>query len=120
MKLTEIIIAASLVGAMVNASETSVDAAIKSEVKAEETTYSTDPYTGDVMACNETGCRIVSTGTTDATTDDHFKLASAAVGPNEVMLCTDEGCRVVDARAVDPDKVTPVCDDGKCVLTPNG
>jgi len=72
------------------------------------------------VACNDTGCRIVSTGTTGDSTDDHFKLASAATGPNEVMMCTDEGCFEVDASTVNPDHVTPVCDDGRCVLTPDG
>ena len=72
------------------------------------------------MACNDTGCHIVHTGTTNASVDDHFKPANAAVGPNEVVVCTDDGCFVRDHRSVDLNKVSTVCNDGQCVLVPDG
>ena len=121
MKLTEVILLA-ISAAIIHAADVDLSAKTKisAEVKVEQTTYSTDPYTGDVVACNDTGCEIVSTGSSDASVDDHFKLANAAVGPNEVVVCGDDGCFVTDARSVDPNKVSTVCDDDQCVLVPDG
>ena len=96
------------------------DVTTKAKVDAKEITYSTDPHTGHTIACDDYGCKVVSTGTSDAPVDDHYKLAHAAVNSHEVMVCTDDGCFLTDASKVDPDKVNAVCDDEKCVLVPKG
>ena len=112
MRISEVILLAALAAVShATYADTTVETKVDAEIKVEETHYSTDPYTGDVVACNDTGCEIVSTGTNNASVDDHFKLANAAVGPNEVVVCGDDGCFVTDARSVDPNKVSTVCDD---------
>ena len=60
----------------------------------------------------------MSTGTTPAKVDDHYKLTKAAVGPNEVVVCDDHGCYVEDAGKVVPHEVETVCDHNGCVLVP--
>lgn len=79
------------------------------KVDVEESTFSTNPYTGEVVECNETGCQVV-----------HNSITSGGRPPanGDVAVCTDEGCYRTHESQIDPTKFTQVCQDGQCHLEP--